>query len=128
ARALARTGSQSLLWGWRFTNGYTDSAASARWSAATGFTFGFDDYTTGGTPCDSLASGDKCEVYPGAKALQGKVDAVTGTITLTVPRSYLRQLGTADAAGRPVEAAAGAGARLYDGTAFSLRHTTSAQQ
>src|SRR5205085_1981308 len=33
-KALADTGSQSLLWVWRFTNGYTDSAASAAWSPA----------------------------------------------------------------------------------------------
>ena len=60
-KALADTGSQSLLWVWRFTNGYTDSAASAAWSPAGGWTFGFDDYTTGGGACDSAVSGEKCQ-------------------------------------------------------------------
>jgi hypothetical protein len=128
ATALADTGSQSLLWLWRFGNGYTDSAAGARWSPATGFTFGFDDYTTGGSPCESAVPGEKCQVYPGAKPLQGTVDAATGTIKLVVPKSYLRALGNADADGRPTEAAAGAGARFYDGTAFSLGNTTSPTQ
>jgi hypothetical protein len=128
ARALAATDSQSLVWLWRFTNGYTDSAASARWDPVSGFTFGFDDYTTGGSPCESLVPGEKCQIYPGTKALTGKVDAASGTITLTVPGSYLRQLSGADASGRPLESAAGAGARFYDGTAFSLANTTSASQ
>jgi len=40
----------------------------------------------------------------------------------------LRQLSGTDAAGRPQEAAADAGARFYDGTAFSLVNTTSTTQ
>ena len=127
-KAVTDTGSQSLVWLWRFTNGYTDSAASARWNPATGFSFGYDDYTTGGGLCDSLVPGEKCQVYPGAKALQGSVNQLTGTITLVVPRSYLRQLAGADAAGRPFEQPASAGARFYDGTAFSVGNTTSPVQ
>src|SRR5205085_5551755 len=115
-KALADTGSQSLLWVWRFTNGYTDSAASAAWSPAGGWTFGFDDYTTGGGACDSAVSGEKCQVYPQAHPIQGSVDAASGMITLVVPRTYLRALSGADAAGRPLEAAADYGARFYDGT------------
>ncbi len=126
--ALAATDSQSLVWLWRFTNGYTDSAAGAHWNPVTGFTFGFDDYTTGGSPCESLVPGEKCQIYPGAKALNGKADVAARTITLTVPGSYLRQLSGADAGGRPLEDAAAAGARFYDGTAFSLANTTSINQ
>ena len=40
-QALLDTGGQSLLWVWRFANGYQDSAASARWNPVTGFTFGW---------------------------------------------------------------------------------------
>jgi hypothetical protein len=129
-QALADTGGQSLLWVWRFANGYQDSAASARWSPATGFTFGWNDYTTGGTPCDSItnAQGEKCVVYPGNQPLTGSVNQMTGTITLVVPRSYLRQLSGADAAGRPLEQPAARGARFYDGTAFSFANNTSATQ
>ena len=129
-QALADTGGQSLLWVWRFANGYQDSAASMRWNPLQGFTFGWNDYTTGGSPCLSTtnAQGEKCVVYPGGQPLQGTVDQLTGTITLTVPKSYLRQLGGADADGRPLEQAAAKGARFYDGTAFSLANTTGATQ
>jgi hypothetical protein len=127
-KAMTDTASQSLLWLWRFTNGYTDSAVSARWNPAQGFTFGFDDYTTGGGLCDSLVPGEKCQVYPGAKPIQGSVNQLAGTITLVVPRSYLRQLSGTDAAARPVELPAGTGARFYDGTAFSVGNTTSPTQ
>ena len=49
-QALADTGSQSLLWVWRFTNGHQDAALSARWNPS-GFTYGFNDFTTGAVPC-----------------------------------------------------------------------------
>jgi len=129
-QALLDTGGQSLLWVWRFANGYQDSAASARWSPVTGFTFGWNDYTLGGSPCVSTtaAQGEKCVVYPGNQPLTGQVDQASGTLTLTVPRSYLRQLSGADADGRPLEQPAAAGARFYDGTAFSFANTVSPTQ
>src|SRR5205814_5534408 len=75
AQALADTGGQSLLWVWKFANGYQDSAASARWSPVSGFTFGWNDYATGGTPCESAtnAQGEKCVVFPGNQVLTGSV-------------------------------------------------------
>lgn len=127
-KALTDTGSQSLLWVWRFTNGYTDSGASASWNPVTGFTFAYDDYTTGGGVCESVVPGEKCQVYPGKTAIQGSADPLTGTIKLVVPRPVLRQLSGTDSAGRPVEQPAAAGARFYDGTAFSLGNTTSPMQ
>jgi hypothetical protein len=129
-QAVLDTGGQSLLWVWRFANGYQDSAASARWNPLTGFTFGWNDYTLGGSPCvsDTSAQGEKCVVYPGSQPLTGKVDQATGTITLTVPRSYLRQLSGTDANGRPLEQPAAAGARFYDGTAFSFANNASPTQ
>ncbi|MDX6475615.1 MAG: hypothetical protein QOH95_1126 [Gaiellaceae bacterium] len=128
--ALSDAQGQSLQWAWRFTNGYTDSAASASWSPTSGWQFGYDDYTTGGSPCSTATSptGEKCQVYPQAKPVFGRVDVAAGTITLTVPRDYLRQLGPDDAHGRPTETAAGAGARFYDGTAFSFVNTVSPTQ
>jgi hypothetical protein len=129
-QALTDTGGQSLLWVWRFANGYQDSAASMRWNPLQGFTFGWNDYTTGGSPCLSTANaqGEKCVVYPGGQALQGTVDQLTGTITLSVPKSYLRQLSGTDADGRPLQQAAAKGTRFYDGTAFSFANTTGATQ
>jgi hypothetical protein len=128
--ALTDAQGQSLQWIWRFANGFTDSAASASWSPTNGWQFGFDDYTTGGTPCSTVtgAASEKCEIYPQAKPIFGRVDAAAGTITLTVPLDYLRQLGPNDDHGRPTEAAATAGARFYDGTAFSLVNTISPTQ
>ena len=128
--ALSDTAGQSLQWIWRFANGYTDSAASAAWSPTNGWTFGFDDYTPGGTPCLTATqpAGEKCVVYPQAKPIFGQVDQAAGTITLTVPLDYLRQLGPNDASGRPTEVAATAGARFYDGTAFSFANNLSPTQ
>jgi hypothetical protein len=128
--ALSDAQGQSLQWIWRFTNGYTDAAVGASWSPTDGWRYGYDDYTTGGAPC-STATGtasEKCQVYPQAKAIFGQVDTVAGTITLTVPRDYLRQLGPNDDSGRPTEVAAGEGARFYDGTAFSFVNTVSPTQ
>jgi hypothetical protein len=130
ASALTGTGGQSLEWIWRFTNGHQDAAASAAWSPATGFTFGFDQYTTGSTPCASALgnASEKCQVYPQAQAIQGSVDQRNGTITLVVPRSVLKAFTGVDAAGRPVEGAAAKGARFYDGTAFSFANNASPTQ
>jgi len=131
-QALTDTGGLSLVWIWRFANGYQDSAASVRWNPVQGFTFGWNDYTVGAAPClgasDGAGEEEKCVVYPGDRPLAGTVDPVTGTIKLVIPRSYLRQLSGTDADGRPLESAAGAGARFYDGTAFSFANNAGATQ
>jgi hypothetical protein len=106
------------VWAWRFTNGWQDAAAVAKWSPATGFTYGFDDYTTDPGTCGG--GGGKCETYPGSTSITGSVSQVAGTITLTVPASLLHALGPNDAFGRPTQTAAAAGSRFYDGTAFSF--------
>jgi uncharacterized repeat protein (TIGR01451 family) len=130
-QALVDTGSQSLLWVFRFTNGYQDAAASARWNPAQGFTFGYNDYTTGSAPCESSgpATGDKCILYPGSTPIQGAVRQSMGEITLTVPASLLRALSGPTGPGqRPSEVPATAGSRFYDATAFSLGNTVSPTQ
>jgi hypothetical protein len=131
-QALLDTAGQSLLWVWRFANGYQDSAASARWNPLTGFSFGWNDYTLGASPCAGATSAagqsEKCVVFPGNQPLTGKVDQATGTITLTVPRTYLRQLSGADADGRPLEQPAAVGARFYDGSAFSFANNAGPTQ
>jgi len=125
-----RTGSLSLLWVFRFTNGYQDAAASARWNAGQGFTFGYNDYTTGSTPCEGgSSSSEKCIVYPGNTPIQGSVDQATGTIKLSLPLEVLRALSGPTGPGqRPSEVPATAGSRFYDATAFSLGNTISASQ
>jgi hypothetical protein len=116
SQALTQSHAESLVWVWRFTNGWQDAAAVATWSAADGFSFGYDDYTTDSGTCGN----GKCEVYPGATTIDGSVDQADGTITLVVPGSVLHALGPDDAAGRPTQTAATPGSRFYDGTAFSF--------
>ena len=125
---LSRTGSQSLLWLYRFTNGYQDVTAGARWNPVQGFTFGYNDFVPGAGPCLSVAPGanDKCIVFPGDQPIEGSVDQASGTITVTVPLYLLRALtGSTSGASRPTEVQATAGSRLYDGQAFSMGNTLS---
>jgi hypothetical protein len=129
--AMTRTGSQSLLWIWRFTNGHQDAAASARWNPVQGFTFGYNDFATGDSPCVAPSPGanPKCIVYPGDTPIQGDVNQATGTIRLSVPRMLLRALSGPTGHGeRPAEVPATTGSRLYDATAFSLGNSASALQ
>jgi hypothetical protein len=120
-KALADSHASSLDYVWRFGNGWQDSGASASWSPAGGWTFGFDDYTTGSAQCGSDSG--KCVIWPQATHVAGAVDAAAGTIALTVPASVLHPLAGADAHGRPTQGAASVGSRFYDGTAFSFANT-----
>jgi hypothetical protein len=117
-----RTASQSLLWLLRFSNGYQDVGAGARWNAAQGFSFGYNDYTTGSPLCEpNPATADKCILYPGNQPIQGDVNQANGTIRFNIPRYLLRALSGPTGPGqRPVQVAATVGSRFYDGTAFSL--------
>lgn len=126
-----RTQSLSLLWLLRFTNGYQDVAAGARWNPVQGFSFGYNDYTTGSPLCESTGpvSQDKCILYPGDQPIQGDVNQATGTIRFSLPRYLLRALSGPTGPGqRPVQVGATAGSRFYDGTAFSLGNTVSPDQ
>jgi hypothetical protein len=119
AKALSDTSSPRLLWIFRFFNGYQSSAAVARYSAAGGFSFGFNDFQAGSVTCGS--SSEKCIQYPGDQAIAGSVDQTAGTLTLSVPGSKLKALSGSEGPGqRPKEVRAQPGDRLYDGTAFSL--------
>jgi hypothetical protein len=127
--SATRTQSQSLLWLLRFTNGYQDVAAGARWNTAQGFSYGYNDYTTGSPLCQPGGPGDKCLLYPGDWPIQGDVNQATGTIRFSIPRFLLRALsGPTGADQRPLEVPATAGSRFYDGTAFSLGNTVSPDQ
>jgi hypothetical protein len=127
-KALTDTASGSLLWVFRFVNGYQAVAASARWNPAQGFTYGYNDYRTGNAPCVSTpVNEDKCVIYPGETPIQGAFDQLAGTITLSVPRYLLHALGPADAFGRPTQVGATIGSRFYDATAFSLGNASAVQ-
>jgi hypothetical protein len=123
------TQGQSLLWVFDFVNGLTSSAVSARWNPVQGFTFGYNDYSTGNAPCEGSGTGDKCSLYPGDVPIQGDVNQGSGTIRLSVPRFLLRQLsGGTGPDQRPTEVPAQPGARFYDATAFTFANTHSAVQ
>ena len=88
-----------------------------------GFSFGYNEYTTGSAsarrPARSATS------IPGDQPIEGQVDQATGTITLSVPRSYLRGLGGATTGNlRPTLDKAAPGTRFYDATAYSLGNTS----
>ena len=116
------SGGSSLVYAFRFVNGFQPAAAVAKYDGSA-FTFGFDDYTVASTQCGS-SQGPKCEIYPGATEIKGKVDQVRGTITLSVPRKLLHPLkGTTGPGERPSQKAAGGavpGDRFYDATAISF--------
>ncbi|MDX6479543.1 MAG: hypothetical protein QOG85_53 [Gaiellaceae bacterium] len=118
ALAQAAGSGGSLVYAWRFTNGWQDAAAVAEWNQATGWTFGYDDYTTDSGTCGG--TGGKCEIYPGNTSIHGSVNQATGTITLVVPASVLHPLSSKDAFGRPTQGVGTVGSRYYDGTAFSF--------
>lgn len=125
-QSLTSTGSGSLLWVFRFANGYQAAAASARWNPVTGFTFGYNDYTTGSVQCGS--SGEKCLQYPGDTPVQGAADQATGTIRVNVPRFLLRALSGGTGPGqRPTETPATVGSRFYDAAIFSLGNVSPLQ-
>jgi hypothetical protein len=125
-QAMSSTGSQSLLWVFRFFNGYLPSAASVRYNPGQGFTFGYNDLTVGSAQCGS--SGDKCMQYPGDTPLKGKVDQAAGTMTLSVPRTLLKALNGPTGDGqRPSLTKAQPGSLFYDATLFSLGNVSPTQ-
>ena len=117
-KALADTNSSSLVWIYYFINGYRPVSANAYYSKAQGFTFGFNHYVTGRSVCGSP---EKCVIFPGRHPLHGKVNRKRGTITLSVPRRYLRKLvGSQGPHERPDQVRVRKRAKFYDGTAFSF--------
>ncbi|MEJ7893764.1 MAG: hypothetical protein WKF94_14115 [Solirubrobacteraceae bacterium] len=118
--------SQSLLWVFRWANGFRTGAASARWNPASGFTYGFNGYQRN-DPGECL--NNSCQVYRGNTPISGQVDQATGRFVLTVPRAQLLALNGSQGAGEhPTEGPAVEGSRFYDGTAFSFGNVLSPNQ
>ncbi|MDQ1697453.1 MAG: hypothetical protein QOJ03_2806 [Frankiaceae bacterium] len=131
AKALNATSDNqpgSLVYLFRFFSGYRPVAAVAKYDRTNGFTFGFSRFDVplncGGSA--STAGGDvngKCETYTGEDApLKGHVDSQSNSITLSVPASYLRGLGSGLRHGKPYPGLVKAtkGTRFYDGTAATF--------
>ncbi len=129
-QALLDTNSRSLVYLFRFMNGFQPAGATAAWNPATGWTFGFDDFTTKGTEAGQAdPTSEKIIVWNQKTAIEGKVDPQAGTIKLSVPRNLLRaQAGRTDRGHMPDERPAAAGDRLFDGTVFTLANSFTATQ
>jgi hypothetical protein len=120
--ALVGTKSQSLVYLFRFLNGYQPGGATAAYSPVVGWTFGFDDFTT-----KSAESGqpdptsEKLIVWTQAHTIPGKVNADAGVIQFSIPASLLKTQVGATTAGRvPSLATPKSGQKMYDGTVFTL--------
>jgi hypothetical protein len=122
--ALAGSDATSLIWAFRWINGYRPASVSVHWDPARGFAGGFDDYATGSVSCLSTPAttglDPKCMTYPGTTAVPTDVETDGGVIRMSVPRKYLKALSGLDAKGRPKQVAAAKGSRLYSGTAFTM--------
>ena len=121
AGALAASGS-SLVYLFRWNNGYQPAGATARWSPATGWSFAFDAYDTAGTESGQAdPTAEKIIVYPGAVDIPGDVNEDAGIIRLSVPRNLLKGLGAPfDEAGRPSEVEAEPGTLLTSAVAYAM--------
>jgi hypothetical protein len=116
----------SLVYAFRFVDGYQSAAAVARYDVGQGWKFGYNGYATSNAGC--ISKDDKCLIYPGDEAtgdsvVTGKVDTTTNTITLTIPLQLLKALGKPDSSRqRPTEVAAKQGSRIFDATVFTFRN------
>ncbi len=117
--ALTGTQAASLVYLFRFFDGYQPGGATAFYEPATGgWRFGYDDYTT------SLRNPQgNVQTYKGGTAIPGAVDEQAGTIRLSVPRSSLEALSGPQGPGqRPAQVPAGPGSRLYDASAWTFSY------
>ena len=123
--ALSGTSSQSLVWLFRFFNGYQPAGATVAWHPVTGFTHGFDDYTTRSTESGQYdPTSEKIIVWPQAKAITATVNQDAGVLQMSIPRSYLRMLAGSTGKGRvPSLRGAKSGAKFYDATVWTLANT-----
>ena len=123
SEALADSQSQSLLYLFRFVDGYRYAAVQANYDPFRGFTFGHSDYGASasecGTPETGVAGDDQCLQYHGETTIPGAVNQAKGTITLTAPMELLQALhGGIGPGERPSQVAAAKGDRIYDAAAF----------
>ncbi len=124
--ALTGTDASSLVWAFRWVDGYQPASLSVHWDPARGFDGGFDDFATGSATCLGTPGVNgyepKCMTYPGATDVPVKVNADSGTIQLTAPRNLLHVLGPLDENGRPtkVDADQPGDSRFYSGTASMM--------
>jgi hypothetical protein len=123
--AALSAGGTSLIYLFRWINGYQPAAATARWSPLTGWTFAYDAYTTASTESGQAdPTAEKIVVFRGATPIAGDVNEDSGVIRMSVPRSLLKSLGAPDADNRPKEVPATTGSLLPSAVAYSLVNIT----
>ncbi len=121
--ALAATQSTSLVFLFRYVDGYQQSSVGAYWDPVQGFRFGRDGYTE-----SAVSTLGTLRTYPGALPAAGRVDQAKGEIVLSVPRSALTALSGEAKGSRPKEVPATAGSRLYEAVAFTLANPAPLQE
>jgi hypothetical protein len=116
--ALTAASATSLVWAFRWSNGYQPASLSVRWDPVRGFGGGFDDFSTGSVTC--LGTESKCMTYPGTTPVPWDVNQDAGVIRFTAPRNVLKAFTGTDEHGRPEAGEAKTGSRFYSGTAFAM--------
>ncbi|MBW3619491.1 MAG: glycoside hydrolase [Actinobacteria bacterium] len=131
-QALQDAKAQSLLWIFRYVDGYRYSAVSARWNPFEGFTFGHNGFVGTAWECGTPGAGanqDQCLQYPGGTPVQGDVDQDTGRIRMTVPLELLVGLTDDQGPGEtPEEVPAQPGTRIYTAATFAVANPFSPTQ
>ena len=125
ALQAALTGGQgtSLVYLFRFFDGFQPGGAAAYYEGGL-WRFGMNDYTT----TVRNAQGN-VQTYEGATTIEGTVDQVAGTISLSVPRAEIEVLTGGTGAGQtPSEVKATDGTRVYDAAAWSFVNTLPTNQ
>jgi hypothetical protein len=111
----------SLLYLFRWNNGYQPHGVTARWSPLTDWTFTYDGYETASTESGQAdPTAEKIIVYPGTTPIKGTVEEDRGVIRMSVPRNLLKAFGPVDSANRPTEVAATTGSLMTSAVAYSL--------
>lgn len=121
--ALTKSVATSLLFLFRYVDGYQQASVGAYWDPLQGFRFGRDGYSE-----SVVGVLGTLRTYPGATPTPGAVDQEAGTITLSVPRSALSALRGEAKGSRPQEDQARPGDRIYEAVAFTLANPAPLQE
>ena len=132
-QAMTGTGapSQSLVYLFRFLNGFQPAGATAAYNGGTGaWTFGFDDFKAVATQAGQAdPTSEKLIVWEQATEIPGDVNQDSGVIRLSIPRSLMKiQSGPTGKDQVPTLVEATDGSRLFDGTVFTLGNSASPVQ
>jgi hypothetical protein len=131
--AMAGTGapSQSLVYLFRFLNGFQPAGATAAYNGVTGaWTFGFDNFLAASTESGQAdPTSEKLIVWHQGTTIPGFVNQDSGIIKLSIPRDLLMvQSGPTGKDQVPTLVDATDGSRLFDGTVFTMGNSVSPVQ